>query len=295
MSDDIPSPPHWFSYSDQWMSAPPDASTIPCINVFALCFLLTKGAWDNAQQWTTFTDAQRQQIKTAYNNAGIKLIVSAFGDTDIPTTNKVDPVKCAQTFADWVKQYDLDGIDVDYEDLGAFQNGTAEKWLIDFTTELRNNLPKGQYIVTHAPLAPWFMDNKTAYPGGGYLYIDQQIGDMIDWYNVQFYNQGDDVYQDCNNLLFESTPLKFPKTSVFEINAAGVPLSKIVIGKPATKQDATTGYMDPTVLAGCLETAKGKGWDAGVMTWQYPRGDSAWFKTVRAQSWPCECEEEPEE
>ncbi|PFH50186.1 glycoside hydrolase family 18 protein [Amanita thiersii Skay4041] len=286
-----PSPPHWLSYSDQWMSAPPDASTIPCIDVFALCFLLLQGPWDNAQQWTTFTDAQRQQIKTAYNNAGIKLIVSAFGSTDTPTTSGADAKQTAQKFADWVKQYDLDGIDVDYEDFAAFQNGTAEKWLIDFTTELRNNLPAGQYIITHAPVAPWFCPNK--WSGGGYLYVDKQVGSMIDWYNIQFYNQGDSEYTDCEGLLFKSSST-WPESSVFEINANGVDLSKIVIGKPATKQDATTGYMDPSTLAGCVKQAKAKNWDAGVMSWQYPRADNDWFKTVRSQSWPCGGGEEDE-
>lgn len=30
------------------------------------------------------------------------------------------------------------------------QNGRAEKWLENFTKQLRVKLPKGQYIVTHA-------------------------------------------------------------------------------------------------------------------------------------------------
>lgn len=28
--------------------------------------------------------------------------------------------------------------------------GTAEAWLISFTTQLRSQLPAGQYIITHA-------------------------------------------------------------------------------------------------------------------------------------------------
>ena len=42
-------------------------------------------------------------------------MVSAFGSTDIPTTTGADPVATANTMAAWVKQYQLDGIDVDYE------------------------------------------------------------------------------------------------------------------------------------------------------------------------------------
>lgn len=77
------------------------------------------------------------------------------------------------------------------------------KWLITFTKTLRDRLPMGQYIISHAPVAPWFSD---AYASGGYLEVNKQVGSMIDWYdfcllrihrkrltpsryNIQFYNQ----------------------------------------------------------------------------------------------------------
>lgn len=47
--------------------------------------------------------------------AGIKLVVSVFGSTDAPTSSGADPVGTANTMAAWVKEFDLDGIDVDYE------------------------------------------------------------------------------------------------------------------------------------------------------------------------------------
>ena len=34
-------------------------------------------------------------------------------------------------------------------------DGKAEQWLADFTKQIRTQLPKGQYILTHAPVAPW--------------------------------------------------------------------------------------------------------------------------------------------
>ena len=45
----------------------------------------------------------------------------------------------------------------------------------------------GDYILTHAPVAPWFSPGK--FPSGAYLTIDRTVGDLIDWYNVQFYNR----------------------------------------------------------------------------------------------------------
>ena len=61
------------------------------------------------------TAAQRSSIKSQYASAGIKLIVSVFGSTDVPTSTNADPVATANTMAAWVKTYNLDGIDVDYE------------------------------------------------------------------------------------------------------------------------------------------------------------------------------------
>lgn len=84
-------------------------------SISALSFLLLEGAWDKAEEWTQLTAAQRTTVKSQYAAAGISLIVSLFGSTDVPTTSGADPVATANTVAAWVKEYDLDGVDVDYE------------------------------------------------------------------------------------------------------------------------------------------------------------------------------------
>lgn len=43
--------------------------------------------------WGNTTDAIQKALKQKYNAAGIKLMVSAFGATDFPTTEGADPVK----------------------------------------------------------------------------------------------------------------------------------------------------------------------------------------------------------
>jgi hypothetical protein len=67
------------------------------------------------------------------------------------------------------------------------------------------------------------------------------------------------MYSTCTGLLTSSGGA-YPGSSVFEINANGVSLNKIVIGKPASQGDAGSGYMSPSTLAGCLVTAMNKGW-----------------------------------
>lgn len=231
------------------------------------------------------TPTQRSSIKSEYAAAGIKLVVSVFGSSDVPTTINADPIATANTMAAWIKKYDLDGIDVDYEDFYAFDagNGLAEMWLISFTKQLRTQLPQGEYILTHAPVAPWFSPNKFA--GGGYLKIHATVGSLIDWYNIQFYNQGSSEYTTCASLLTASSDT-WPGTSVFQIASNGVPLNKIVIGKPATTTDAINGYMSTSTLAKCLQQAKQQGWTGGIAVWQYIRAKSEWITAARSLSWP---------
>ncbi|KAF7308782.1 Glycoside hydrolase family 18 protein [Mycena kentingensis (nom. inval.)] len=260
----VPAAPHWVVYGDKFvpgLTGPPAVSAISGFNVFVLSFLLVAGAWDKAFEWTSLTAAQRASIKSQYNAAGIKLMVSAFGSTDVPTSSGLNPTTLATTMANWVIQWGLDGIDVDYEDFNAFDagNGSAEQWLITFTTQLRKILPQGTYIITHAPVAPWFAPNR--WGGGGYLRVHQAVGSLIDWYNVQFYNQGANEYTTCANLLNTSSST-WPNTALFQIAASGVPLSKLVIGKPSGAGAANNGIMSTSTLASCVSQAKARGWNA---------------------------------
>lgn len=81
----------------------------------ALAFLLTEGPFDKAEEWVQLTASERAAIKSQYAAAGIKLIVSVFGSTDVPTSVGADPIATANTMANWVIEFGLDGIDVDYE------------------------------------------------------------------------------------------------------------------------------------------------------------------------------------
>ncbi|KAM5540643.1 hypothetical protein V8D89_005674 [Ganoderma adspersum] len=282
-----PAAPHFVVYADAYqpgVTGPPAVSAVTGFNVFILSFWLTAGPWDKAYEWTTLSASDRATIKSQYNAAGIKLMVAAFGSSDVPTSAGADPVTTANSLASYVKTYGLDGVDVDYEDFNAMDGGTAEAWLISFTTQLRAQLPSSSnYIITHAPVAPWF--SPTHYAAGGYLKVHQQVGSLIDWYNVQFYNQGASEYTTCSGLLTASSST-WANTALFQIIASGVPASKLVIGKPATSADATTGYMAASTLASCISQAKNQGWNGGVMSWQYPHADSSWISTVRAQAWP---------
>jgi len=280
------SPPHWVVYSDAWVGGSTGLVTpaeIQGWNVVNLGVWLLADPWDNVEQWTTLSSSQRSSLLSNFTSAGVKVIVSVFESTDEPTTSGADPTATANEIASFVKQYDLQGVDVDYEDFDAFNAGTAEAWLITFTKALRAQLPSPQYIITHAPVAPWFAPNM--WTGGGYLAVDQAVGSLIDWYNVQFYNQGTSEYTTCSGLLTQSSSA-WPESALFQIAANGVSLNKLVIGKPGASSDATNGYVSPSTLASCVSQAKAQGWSAGVMSWEYPDANAAWIKTVRGSAFP---------
>ncbi|KAJ7873427.1 glycoside hydrolase family 18 protein [Mycena leptocephala] len=282
----VPTSPRWVAYFDRFISSSslPAVSALSGFNVFALAFIYSASLQDNAATWAELDAATRASIKAEYAAAGISLIVSAYGAGPNPTSAGDDPTAAANFIANYVKTFNLDGVDVDYEDFGAIETaGTAVAWLSTFTRALRAQLPQGQYILTHAPVAPWFSPG--IWPGNGYLGVNSAVGSLIDWYNVQFYNQGATEYTTCAGLLTASSNT-WPQSSVFQIAANGIPLNKIVIGKPATGADATNGFMDPATLSTCLAQAKAQGWSAGAMTWQYPNGNSAWVTQVRSGSFP---------
>jgi hypothetical protein len=121
----------------------------------------------------TTNDGIQKKLRDYYAAAGVKILVSAFGSTQTPTSSGIDPVDCGRKLAKFVNDNNLDGVDIDWEDTPAFQKGdsSGENWLITLTKTLRENLPENSTI-THAPQAPYF-SGKALYPKGGYITVDQ--------------------------------------------------------------------------------------------------------------------------
>jgi chitinase len=210
----------------------------------------------------------RTGLLSKFHEAGKKVLVSAFGANDLPDSK--DATTVCRSLGQYVLDTKLDGVDLDYENSAAMEAGTAEDWLITCTRVLRSMLPREQgYIITHAPQAPYFMDGK--YPKGAYKTIHATVGDLIDWYNIQFYNQDTTRYDTYDTAFVRSTGWS-PGTAVYEIaDRCGVPLDKIVFGKPASPGAAyNTGYVAPATLQAMVQKAQAaRAWNAGVMFWQY--------------------------
>lgn len=257
-------------------------------NYLILAFWETTKPVDVALEWSdgkTFpTDAIDQ-----FHKAGVKVLVSASGSTETPITHwingsGIDGATYGQKLADFVKQYQLDGADLDIEDT-AYQSNPSKaiQWTVDATKALRNALGQNA-VITHAPQAPYFSRH---YGNAPYLAIDKQVGHLIDFYNIQFYNQGSSSYDTYNSLFVTSTGWS-SQSSVGEINAAGVPLSRIVVGKPMKKTDVSksnTGWVSASELVSFITQAKQAQpslLPAGVMTWQFHSDNDSktWSETI---------------
>jgi len=112
-------------------------------------------------------------------------------------------------------------------------------------------MPDG--IITHAPQAPYFKDDY--YMHRGYVAVHEAVGDLINFYNIQFYNQGDTRYDTYDELFVKATG-KFSGTALIEIANKGVDANKLVLGKPVNTGDASnTGFIECNTLANYISQA----------------------------------------
>jgi len=132
--------------------------------------------------WTSYNnncqvDGIDSASVTRFKNDG-KKVLGSFGGWD---QNKYWQYCTAQNtvtqLVALVKQYNLDGVDIDYE-----VSPVNTQYLIDVTNGLAASLPTGAYI-THAPMQVW-LDNSSS----PYWPVMEAVGSKISWLNVQYYN-----------------------------------------------------------------------------------------------------------
>ncbi|EJD48754.1 glycoside hydrolase [Auricularia subglabra TFB-10046 SS5] len=275
-------PPYFSVYADVGITTTtwPSAAQLGKWNDFVIAFWLarTNGPFDTAAVWASFVPETRQFILDQYHAAGKTIRVTLFGSTDFPLQIGANPVTIANEVAAFVKNNQLDGVDIDYEDSPSFENpnGGGEQFLITLTTALRQQLPAGQYIISHAPQAPYFTTDGR-YPNGAYLTVHRQVGNLIDFYNVQYYNQGPGLYESCATTLTSSSG-SIAGTSVADIIRSGVPASKIVVGKPGiVPDDANNGFIPPATLGQCISALSPAAKPGGVMAWQWIHAQADWI------------------
>jgi hypothetical protein len=68
-----------------------------------------------AGSWANLTADARSAILKDYHSLGKTLRVSAFGQNDNVTTNANDPEEVAASLSQFAADYNLDGVDINYE------------------------------------------------------------------------------------------------------------------------------------------------------------------------------------
>jgi len=84
---------------------------------------------------------------------------------------------------------------------------------------------------------------------------------VIDFYTVKYFGDSENTYSTYTDLFIKSSSPNVG-TSVKELSTAGVPMSKIVIGK--SSKSSMAGYVDPALLGNWAVSAKNQlGWSTG--------------------------------
>ena len=126
---------------------------------------------------------------------------------------------------------------------------------------MKELLPEKEIV--HTAKARYF--KQELYTDSGYIKVDREVGNLIDFYNVLYYREHESSY-DTYYKLFRQSDKELTGTSVQELINRGIAKEKIIVGKPASTEVNELGYMynDDLVLAinAAYEDLK---WKSGIM------------------------------
>jgi hypothetical protein len=261
-------------------------------NMIILCFWTYDRTVDMTEVWTQLSESKQQDTMDYVHQNNAVVLVAAGGQTEIPYFN-VDSTLYGESLAYFANQNYLDGIVFDLENFNRgmtdFRIGNSTlPWIIDATIAARRILGPDK-IISHAPQAPYFgpITNNSGYWSGslgGYSLVEKSTSE-VDYYLIQFYNQGLTCYTTFQGLFTQSSfdcPM-FPGTSINEIASYGIPLYKIINGKYTTIYDGANGWIDPNQLGSMNNQAYQEiGWQSGISTWLWRNNIKDWLSL----SWP---------
>ena len=267
---------------------------------------------------------QKQEVRDYADANNCKLLVSVGGATgDWSLSN---PTGVAEYVANFVISAGtggsgpyggdgvaLDGVDFDLEDMetgnpnvepffwtkspGLTGPTSIYDWMNSMHTALRARLPSSEgYEITHAPQPGYCVANSTGFScgtGAGYvkIYADSVLqGDPIDFFNMQFYNQGPNApYTTYNNMFLQDDFYNASLTQIASYSAENIsiPQDKILVLKPLQTGDVfNTGYIDPQELKNIFnEAATGIGYFANAGVWRFHGTTSAQSSGPTSKQW----------
>ena len=184
---------------------------------------------DSLLAWTQLTDDQRTALKKQFHAAGISITFSCFGSLDDHTSNPswadMDPVAIGQELIAFAHQYQLDGLDIEFEDMGFINSNRAatQIFLTTLYKTVRQGLPR-PFRVSASCQVLWFVPGHIMANDSS---MAAAIVDDLDWLSVM-YCCSSGYFETCENLAVANT--KLPGSAIAEIEAQGViPSSKLVV------------------------------------------------------------------
>ncbi|KZK97551.1 MULTISPECIES: glycosyl hydrolase family 18 protein [unclassified Pseudovibrio] len=292
-------------YTDNSYATLPALAETECtigIQAFISGATFTNGKCDLTADWpmgqaikaspngsTPVKEAQQKDLKVLAALGGADFVTAVWQECN----DNLDSFVAA--LADFVKTNGFDGIDIDWEDSAAIVSDdhyNAVNFLVSLSQKLKAALPSDQSIITHAPQPPYL--DPTWY-GGPYLKVMEQAHDVIDYLNIQYYNNSPwvgDTPADETRLVAGTTGNPPQSTSIVGLQKAGIPAEKLLVGKPTAKGNAgpsaNNGYIPAEDLVEYVIDPLNKAEQefGGAMGWQFAKSPESpdlateWISTV---------------
>lgn len=265
--------------------------------------------------WTEFSASQRDSIINSMNSKNMKLLLSFGGASTFkdvgaqsifssPTYS--DPSILAQELTNHCVNYRYHGIDLDIEHFPTTTTYNDTDKLAIYFGQLSQYIKQKSssilgypVIVSHAPQSPYFngpSDSSLSLYGYIYSRIEKMYGMYIDFYNIQYYNQGSN-YTDyysifTNDNTFKASVLQLIYGGDINSNYQYMDSSKIVVGKGSNLDESAGGgyiplYISPVTnsncMAGFVEAAKYDG-NPNVVNWCSVGGIMVWYYDIQENS-----------
>jgi len=264
-----------------------------CYNIINLSFWMSeRGFVDAAAAFASLSKSDQQEILDYAHSKGAKIMLSAGGATESieDMVENGSGTDYGTRAANAAIELGLDGVDFDLElepgNNDDFLNGQMDQFVIDCSTAARNILGS-ERLISHAPQAPYL--GTWAGEGLGYTRVMNQYPELIDFLNIQFYNQGATQYVTYSSLFMKAVGWT-AKTAVSEMIDNGIPADKIVVGKPIGPAGfASDGFVEASNLNDwSCEFEGSEGFRiGGFMNWMYPGPNDNLIQFGKAVSMAC--------
>jgi hypothetical protein len=211
---------------------------------------------DTVTNWASFSSSQQTTLLNKIRNAGMQLVASFGGATSftggfqqvLNSPNYYNPNTLATDLVNWLYTNNIPAIDLDIEFIPSVNVYPNTLNLVNYLGELSASIKQlantkfGYYpIVSHAPQTPYF---NGSYFGYIYNQLEQLYGSSIDFYNIQFYNQGNYSYTTYDGIFtldnsFNASVLQLINASTINTLYSNIPGNKIVVGKPSNENEVS--------------------------------------------------------